>query len=237
MSLARKLASNQMRRVFATSNAFLKNRQPLKPVQKTQVKKIVKRSIINLGEKKFGDTVSATQTTIDWAGTAIVPLSDFPQGDADNNSRDGDQIYGISLNYALTIKNNGNGTPALALNVVRLIIFRWKPFFADVAPTVAKIMTYTSTGYAAEGPITHDGRKQFNILVDRRFTVDSVNKPYVLLKGSCKLSKKVQWKAASTTNCAGGLYMFLISDADSGGGANTKPTREHFAIRINYNDS
>lgn len=212
-------------------------RQPLKPKQKTQVKKIVKKSLLNLAEKKFGDTVSATATNIDWAGTTVIPLSDFPQGDADNNSRDGDQILPTSLMYAITVKNNGNGTPGLALNVVRLIIFRWKPFFSDVAPTVAKIMTYTGTSYAAEAPLTHDGRKQFNILVDRRITVDSVVKPYVLLKGFIPLKKKIQWKAGSTTNVSSGIYMFLMSDADAGGGANTKPTYQHYAVRINYNDS
>lgn len=202
---------------------------------KKEVKKIVKKSLLSLAEKKFGDTVSASATNIDWAGTAIVALTDFAQGDADNNSRDGDQILPTSLQYAITIKYNGSGTPSTALNVVRVIIFRWKPFFADVAPTVAKIMTYTATGYAAEAPITHDGRKQFNIIVDKLFVTDAVRNPYVLLQGLVPLKKKVQWKAGSQTNVSSGLYMFCMSDADAGGAL--FPSRQHFAVRVNYNDS
>jgi len=188
-------------------------------------------------ERKFFDFVSNSQQNIDDTGITPVSISSVPQGAADTN-RIGDGLSPVSLEYSLTMKYNNVSTItnlATSLNVVRLIIFRWKPFFADVAPTVLKVMHYNLTAYAAMGPLAHDGRDQFDVIVDRRFVLDGLTHAYKIVNGKLKLSGNIQYKAASTTNQANGFYYLLISDAATGGGV--YPSVQAMSTRLDYMDA
>jgi len=205
-------------------------------VTKAQVKQMI-ISMLSSSERKFFDFVSNSQQNIDDTGLTPVSISSIPQGSSDT-TRVGDSLTPTKLEYHLTMKYNNVSTItnlATSLNVVRLIIFRWKPFFSDVAPTVLKVMHYNVTSYAAMGPLVHDGRDQFEVLVDRRFVTDGLTNAYKIVNGEVKLNGNIQYKAGSTTNQSLGLYFLLISDAATGGGV--YPSVQSMSTRIEFTDS
>lgn len=190
----------------------------------------IKKTLISLGERKFFETVNASATNIDWNGT-IISLADIPQGDGDNN-RDGDQVLPTSMQYSFFVKGP---TGANVPTVLRMVIFKWKPFYADVAPTPGKVLLYTGTYYSAHAGLVHDGREQFTVVSDEVVVLDDTNVRNTLLRGTAKLSGKIQWKAASTSNGAGSYYVCFMSDSVAAGGVYA--ILADYAVRINFNDS
>jgi hypothetical protein len=190
-----------------------------------------------MAERKYFDVVSATPFNVDDTGTVPASISNIAQGTSDT-TRVGDTVNPFSLEYSLMLKyNNTNTTTNLnvSLNFLRLIIFRWSPFFTDVAPTVGKILTYFTVGYAASAPLVHDGRNQFELLVDRRAILDGATRLYKEMHGTVTLNGPIQYKAGSTTNQSGGIYFLVISDAATGGAV--YPSVQYNSFRINYRDS
>lgn len=185
-------------------------------------------------EKKYFDTFTNSGSNLDWTGLVPISLTDIPQGSSDT-SRDGDKIQVTSLEWSFFFKYNGSGTLSSTENVVRLLIFAWKPFVSDVAPTVGKVLTYTGTYYSAEGPLTHDGRGQFVILLDTCFVLNGINAANMLVKQKLKYSHAIQYKAGSTTNASGGIFFLAISDAQAGVGP--YPSLGSYIVRVNFTDA
>jgi hypothetical protein len=206
-------------------------------VTKAQVRQMIESRVGHEVENKYFDTLLSSSTDFDSTGPAPTQLCNMAQGSSDT-TRDGDSIVLKNLQWALTFRYNQINTTtnlSLSINTCRFIIFAWKPFYADVAPTNSKIMTYVTTSYAAEGPYSHDGIDQFEIIHDECFVLDGISKASKLCKGSMKLDHAVQFKAASTTNMAGGLYYLLMSDATPAGGI--YPSLFHGSFRVDYQDA
>lgn len=208
-----------------------------KTVTKALVRQIVHSIVDSESEDKFWDTLNGTSADIDWTGPAPLALSDVVQGSSDT-TRVGDLLRVKRVSWSIFLRyNQTNTTTNLSLtgNVVRIVIFAWKPFFGDVAPTNAKIMTYTSTAYAAAGPFTHDGKNQFIVLMDTTVLLDGFSKASRLIKGSVKTNHEIQYKAGSTTNAAGGIYWLCMSDAVASSGL--YPSVKWSSFRIDYQDA
>lgn len=227
--------SGSRRRVSARVARRYTKRKRLAPKTRAAVKKVVKKSMMALAEKKYGDTVTSTAVDLDSTNGLIVALTQFAQGDTDNNNRNGDQILPTSMSYQAAFRFNQQATVGTGVNVLRFIIFRWKPFYGDIAPSLGAVLQYTASKQSPDSPIVHDNRNQLNVLVDRTFTTDGVHNPIVVLKGSLPLKKKVQYKAGSTTNMAGGLFCLMTSDAVALSAI--YPSLLHYCFRVNYNDS
>lgn len=205
---------------------------------KREVKVMVKSMISSKKELKYFDVVSGTNSTIDWNGSTPTSITDIPQGVSDTN-RIGDGVFPVRLRYSVLFKyNQVNTTTNLAnsCSLLRMLIVRWKPFFTDVAPTVAKIMTYTGTFYAVQAPLTNDGIDQFTVLADRRVVLDGISQANVELTGTIKLKNpSIDYKAGSTTNQSNGIYVFFISDAQAASGV--YPSVATSAFRTQFTDA
>lgn len=183
-------------------------------VSKAQVRQMIKSAVNTEVEDKYSDAVFMP-SNIDYAGYPPFSLTDMAQGTTDT-SRTGDTVFAKLLTYSVFFTYNATNTTtnlAASQNLMRFVIFVWKPFFGDVAPTAAKVFTYTSTAYSAQGPITHDGLDQLVILHDELFSLDGFTNSNRVRRGTIPLNRKIQYKAGSTTNQAGGIYCTFMSNA------------------------
>lgn len=206
-------------------------------VTKAQVKQMIHSIVDQNMENKYFDTVNNSAANIDWDGSVPFALTNIPQGVTDLN-RTGDTLIVKKLSWSALIKYaqvNTTTNLAMSVSVLRLLIFVWKPFFTDVAPTVAKVLTYTGTYYACHGPITHDGIDQITVLYDSVHVLDGISQANKLVRGSVVLNHTVQYKNASTTNSAGGIYALFISDAVSGAGP--YPVVADSVFRVDFTDA
>lgn len=206
-------------------------------VSKQQVKQMIHSIVDQNIEDKYFDTVNNSAASIDWDGSVPFALTNVPQGVTDLN-RTGDALKVKKLSWSALIKYSQVNTTlnlAASVSVMRLLIFVWKPFFTDVAPTVAKVLTYTGTYYAAHGPLTHDGIQQITVIHDSVHVLDGISKANKLIRGSVLMNHEVHYKNASTTNSAGGIYALFISDAPAGGGL--YPLVADSVFRIDFQDA
>lgn len=194
--------------------------------------KAVHNAEMQQAEKKFWDTTNGVTFAVDYSGTAPTALTHVPQGSSDT-SRVGDALTVRRLRFTQLTTYNGSASTATSINNMRLVIFAWKPFETDVAPTVAKVLTYTTLAYAASAPLTHDGREQFVLLHDSIWTHNNQSHVSKVLNLDIKLNHIVQYKAGSTTNCAGGLYCFWISDNT---GTGNMPFVYNYSSRVDFVD-
>jgi len=206
-------------------------------VTKAQVSQMIKSSMAYSHESKYFDLVNQTGVSIDYNGITPVQISAVPQGSTDT-SRDGDVIIVKRLKFAHSFRYCGTNTTtnlSTAENVVRLIVFTWKPFFSDVAPVVSAILQYYGAAYGPLSALAHDNRNQFTILFDKTFVLDGFASPFKVVKADLKLNHKIQYKAGSSTNSAGGIFYLYISDATAGGGV--YPASVASFYRLDFTDS
>lgn len=205
-------------------------------VTKSQVRQMIDSKLANTLEDKYSDIVFSA-SNIDYAGYPPFSLSDMAQGTTDT-SRVGDTVLAKLLTYSVFFTYNAKSTLtdlAGSQNLMRFVIFVWKPFFTDVAPTCAKVFTYTSTAYSAQGPLTHDGLDQMVILHDELFALDGFSKANRVKRGVIQINRKIQWKAGSSTNQSGGIYCTFMSNAITGVGPYPVVTSGIF--RLDFQDA
>lgn len=200
-------------------------------VTKAQVKQMIVSRIDREAEDKYFDTVGGGGAAVTYNGTTPFSITDIAQG-ASDTSRVGDALVAKRLRWRSLATYNLSATQSASINILRLVVFVWKPFFADVAPTVAKVMTYTGTQYAAQSYLTHDGIDQIKVLFDQVVVMDSFHRPTHFFQFDIALNHIIQYKAASTTNQSSGIYAFYISDVASGG-----PVVPSTATRLDYQDA
>lgn len=198
-------------------------RKVTKPKSKKQISKLVKQIVSKEAETKFFYSTYGP-TGIDYSGT-IVDISAIPQGSTDN-SRNGDTLRYKNLYIS------GNIVAGDATNLLRMIIFRWKP---NVGTSVGSVLTASTLGtaLAPHSRYYHDFLPQMRIIYDKLITVNAVSKPQVAFK--CVLTKgikdvKAQFSAGST-NATNRLYVLLLSDS----AAIPNPTVA-FAVSIQFQD-
>jgi hypothetical protein len=196
----------------------------------TQVRQMIHSIVDHEAEDKFFDVVAPGGGAVDYNGV-IVALSDVPQGTTDL-TRIGDSLTVKRLRISSLTVYNASVTQSTSINIMRMIVVAWKPFYASVAPTVGTIMTYTGATYAAQSYLTHDGKNQFKVLFDQTVVLDSFHKPTHLFRADLKLNHIISYKNASTTNQSNGIYALYISNAASGG-----PTLPTTASRIDFQDA
>lgn len=198
-----------------------RGRAPLTKRQVAAVSKIANRKISSRAEKKYYDR-ALTGQAYDWAGS-IVSLTNIPQGDTDV-TRDGDQVY------LRSIRMSGDIVIGDTTNVARLIIFQW---YQDATPAYTDVLSsvYQGTVNAVNSPYHHDGRRQFRVLYDKRFVMDSDDGIVLFDTGYLRPAKrKINFNAGGTDG-ENEIFMLALSDS----GAVSHPSF-NFVCRTTFND-
>lgn len=155
-----------------------------------------------IGETKYG--FSNSGSTISYSG-ACVSLSDIAQG-AGDTARTGDQlnVVRLYLDYAIF--------PGDATNLVRVIIFQWKPIDTS-APAPSDILQSVGNAYAPLSTYNHDSRFQKHVLYDALHSVDTYH-PQIKKKVIIKKFKpnRIQYTAGTVTG-QNKIYLLTISDS------------------------
>lgn len=148
------------------------------------------------------------------ATATIASLTDIPQGDTDN-ARDGDALKLKSLMCVFNV----NANTGAVRNIIRIIIFQWKPN-DSTAPTAGQLLLTGASGSVdTTSQYSHDNRQLFNILSDWYFPVggsttvpDTVQvRTFKRKIFGRKMRKNVQFSAAGTTG-TNKLYILYIAD-------------------------
>lgn len=183
---------------------YSRRRSVRKPFRKTM------RNVANREIQKYAETHRAVATisggTYDYAGT-VVPLSNISQGDS-TTTRTGSVI--VYKNYV------GKYTITLGdtVNLVRILIFRWKPDDSEHYPASSDLLLNTGSALAPLSNINPTHRKNFSVYVDRLHTLQTY-KPIVTGKFSLTKRKLGAQKSRYNSDDSGSnkLWMLIISDS------------------------
>jgi len=172
-------------------------------------KKVVKTAVKAVGAQREVKAwlASSAGIPIDWDGLVSQSLITPSQGNADQD-RDGDRIRLKSLEM------RGEVVVASSTNVLRIIVFKWKPDTSQDVPTPAKILEgfYVGQPLAPFSPYRFDKshRNKFQVLADRTITVDQTDilKTFIIKK---KLSGNVNFNPGGSQG-SNQLFVLCISD-------------------------
>lgn len=181
--------------------------QPLTPVQKKQVKRIVSST----EELKYFSLTALNGTTSSTMG--VADLTQIAQGDGDTQ-RNGDRVQLCGTLDIRMVVQNSQGGGFDAYNVVRFIVFQWHP---NTTPTVGDILLAgPSSVVDVYSQYSHDNRQQYKILKDYTFTTiaasDKLNIFKHFLIPMKRASKNVQFSSGTTTG-TNKIYYILGSDS------------------------
>lgn len=192
-----------MRTRYARPYNRLRKRTGLSKGMATAVRKIAKKAVTTMSEKKYINYIqAATQPTT--AGV-ITSLSDTAQGDGDAGFREGDQIRLFDLEL------RGQVLAATGTDVLRVIVFYWKPGFAAVPPSFALLLQAAPYINSAK-QMDEDRMPNATILFDRTFCSSTVDETLDTFAVKIPLTNhKVNYLGGSTTNQQNGLYIGYVN--------------------------
>lgn len=178
---------------------------------------VVKRIIGRLAEKKR-NILEQTSTDVAYPATltdlSIVP-KELAADDSSDLKREGDKLTITSLDFVAHVISGGD-----ASNLMRLIIFKWKPNNAT-APTVADILKDASgTSIDTIRRYNEDTSSQYKIVMDRTVTIttNGSNRTVAFkrkLYGAALGSNKLVFNSNDGTTGEGKYYLLSISDSGS----------------------
>ncbi|AXQ66169.1 MAG: capsid protein [Cressdnaviricota sp.] len=177
-------------------------------VQKTDVAKIAKKTVIRMSEKKFHDhTFSLDPAAWNYSGI-VVPFSNIAVGTSDS-TRIGDRIRLRKLQLKMNLYvGTVNST-------VRVIVFRWKLRYATDTPVPGSIIksAFINTVYAPIGQLDYDNKASFQVLSDRVYSMGAGSDSVHRINQTIDLKDSpVQYHAGSTTDQNFGIYAMFIND-------------------------
>lgn len=168
----------------------------------------VKRLIAGRVEKKF-NMYEPGSTSVSSIGIGVDLSAQIAQGDTDT-TRDGDEIYYKSIRF------RGSVLVSDTTNLVRFILFRWKP---NSTPSWAALLE--GGGPAASDvyrPFRKDYESNYHVVYDKLFTLNTTDSNYRSFGASIsgkKLGKKKCKYVAGGTTGIDHLWVFIISDSDA----------------------
>lgn len=204
--------------------------------QVVATKAYVKRLIKSTTELKYdlNKQTAAAGDAFDYAGQ-LYNLFYPAQGDTDQ-TRDGDKAKLVSCYMKLSIEKGSAGAD---FQFCRVIVFQWHQNTADAStPDINDILSGSSNINNFLEPINHDKMmaNNFTILYDKIHEICPTRYPVINKKISLKYAKKgVQFNGGASTG-TDQLFMWVVSDVDTGAGATTKPLLK-FACKVTFTDS
>lgn len=170
-----------------------------------------------LPELKYKDSSFST-TNPDSSGSLNILMS-LNQGTT-NNERVGDTVSPTSM----TIRGKMNIHSSATATQVRILIFRWLSEAPGAVTDVLESAAITSFK-------SQNLRYQSEILYDRVFQLDSVNRPELYWQKKIKLKHKICYPESSSAANRNGIYAIVLSDE-----ATNTPTLDT-KYRIFYRDA
>lgn len=205
---------------------YKKRSAAAKPTQKKLVRTI--RRVVNAqSETKYANVDDTTD--MDTTGDVYNLTANISQGDADNNSRNGDQVQLNALQYrSIVLPHPTNPNHG----ILRQCIIKWLPDNNVDAPSIAKIFGTTST----YGAFFHDGRKKFKVLYDSFRHIEKSTSPtgamfHTKIIGQKRLGK-IQFEAGANTGMG---HIYLITTSSLAAGTPSTATN-YFTCRVHYKD-
>lgn len=131
----------------------------------------------------------------------------------------------LRFGYDLTVADSSN--------IVRVIVFQWKPSTTLVVPTIGDIITASTTTIATLSQYVWDFKSQYTILYDRRHIL-STDFPRIQVRRFINLKyakKEVECYNATT---AGSSHIYYIAISDST--AATHPVMQMYS-RLTFEDA
>lgn len=189
------------------------------PVKKVPVstRKYVRKAISRQQETHVQEgNFTAEEITSTAAAKSLISVS---EGDA-YDQRTGIEITPIHLQCNYFIKPKSAGGPQL----VRLVLFQWKPNRADLAPSLDDILHDSGTEPLFRPPRIF--ARQFRLLGDKLVQVPGItelNRSGVRVRWSIprKRLSKIKWKDDNATEDSGHLYLLTLGEQPTGTGACT----------------
>lgn len=197
------MAGGSLIRVQPAGRGVRKSKKILSAPVRKQVAKIANRQIHRMNSNKKGlvtfalATQNFTMVYTDLTGIVTGTATTLRDAGA------GDTIYAksLSLRGKFTIGNQNA--------VIRLIVFQWKPSITIDLPTTGDLLDNDGSVFSPYATIKVESRQKARILVDRTFTVDTLNKPLVNFIINKRLNKKVLYDSGDTAGTTGTGHIFV----------------------------
>lgn len=193
-----------------------------KGISRKVVRKIAKSVVSRSAEKKFAD--ASGNSGIDFNGTnwqIATPIQGITL-----NTRIGD-----SFNWA-RLEIRGSITAAATTNVVRVMVYSWKPDNYLDAPNIDDLFPKRGTALAPYSPTpTPDTRAKMVVHFERTFAVSASGPEVKTFSKNIYLRSKFHASSVNSTYGRNCLYIVAISDD----GAAVYPNMAWFA-RAHYTD-
>lgn len=186
-----------------------------------QVKSIVKRALHKDEEEKYA-IVQASYSVSTTAG--IYSLANTSQGSS-GGTHIGDEcrLKSIWFRWQTIVADT--------YNVVRIIVFVWKPNIGFATPAALNILKTVTTPNQLTTCYNEDGEDMYHILYDNVIPMVTGNTNTKVGKFQKRLNLKQDFLTGSS-NCSNNIYVLLISDS----GAAADPT-VNFTSRIAFTDA
>lgn len=181
------------------------------------VRKYVKRAIVRSAETFVQEgNFSAQEITSSAAATSLISIS---QGDTFDD-RTGNEVTPVHLMCNYFIKPKSAASPQL----VRLVLFQWKPNRQDLAPSLDDILHDSGTEPLFRPPRIN--ARQFRLLGDKLVQVPGINennRSGVRVKWSIPRKRmcKIRWKDDTANEDSGHLYLLNLGENATGTSAVT----------------
>lgn len=157
--------------------------------------------------KKANKLPELKQNEITWSATSVSSSGTMEElsvvaAGTGNNQKVGDRINPTSLRFRGTMNIHASATSSL----VRLIIFRWN----------SGLFTTTVGDILVAGTIksfkSQDKRFESEILYDRVFKLNSVERPELFFQGKLKLKKPIAYAGGASAANRNSIGYLILSD-------------------------
>lgn len=195
--------------------------------------KALRKYLSKRTEHKYKDTLQAYM--VENSSGSIKQLSNMDRGILDY-----ERIGDTAMPSFLDIKGQIHGYDTT--NCFRIVVFRWKGDSNQVYPTPNLILQPTCIGndFAPYANYYHDGRKMFDILASKRFSLlGSTDASNYVKQFSMKIKLRYKPKAIQYTNSSAGVNhginnIFILTISDS---STVNDPAITYVARLSYTDS
>lgn len=183
---------------------------PLGPVARKQVNKIATRAIHRANQDKKA-IITKTSAALDFNQT-FTQLTLIATGTT-NATRDTGSGYNIYCKYinirgSLIIGTNSS-------NVIRMIVFRWKPTITVDVPTTGDLLDNDATVGGVYNDLALQNKQKLVILHDRLFELDTVNKPRVTFSRRIRVNHRIGYDNSDAVGNTGTNQIYVMFQSNS----------------------
>lgn len=215
-------------------------RHPVKKYKynlKAKVLKLAKIVRRNKPEVKYGDLAISGQA-FNYTPTSsyvINMFSSFSQGNTDNSSYQGDEIFVKNVKIQFSFYNTTTSYQLYRLIMVQVLRNSEGLITTSNLGNLFMESAYSVSANAVNAPLDNDNRHGFKVLWDKRFIMNpalssaTASNQALMFKKTLIINKPVSFMAGGTIPAKNGLYLLCISDAAASGYMN-------FVSRMHYTD-